>query len=541
LNYDRDMLKRGFKGRVIRSHRLKLGLPRITVSTCPICGRLVPARVFERDGKVIIGKDCPHHGHFEDVYNGDVEVYEFMEKWAVDGVGLRNPNTSVVKGCPWDCGLCSLHFSHSGIVNIDLTNRCNMRCPICFANAAAAGYVYEPDLEEIVAMMELVRSELPVPAPAVQFAGGEPTIYPHFFEVVREAKRLGFSQIQVATNGLKLAEESDFCQRMADAGMNTVYLQFDGFKSETYAKARGDPNFLEVKMRAIENCRAVKPSPLATVLVPTVLRGVNDDEVGQIVSFALDNIDVIRGVNFQPVSLSGRIPQEALLEGRYTLGDLVNDLLAQTDYFNSKEDFFPVPVAGVISELASAILNKHYVAFTSSPYCGLATYLFKFSEGGTEKVIPITEFVDVEGFMREAVEMLPDLEKGKFKFFKLLRAKRLLKYIDEGKLPQGMGIKKLLWSLIGTGKREYLAKFHWNSLFIGAMHFMDPYDYDVIRVMRCVVHYATPDGRIIPFCSYNTGPTYRRLIEMKFSMSPQAYSRRVREIAAEAVVAKGSV
>ncbi|HQA21291.1 MAG TPA: radical SAM protein, partial [Methanomassiliicoccaceae archaeon] len=218
---------------------LQKGLPKDTQSLCPECKKVVPARIYEKDGKVLMDKDCPEHGSITDIYWSDVELFLKAEKYAYDGIGVSNPLIKDAKTCPDNCGLCNLHTSHTSLANLDLTNRCNLRCPICFANANQAGYVYEPTYDEVVFMMEKLREERPVPTPAIQFSGGEPTIYPRFFDVIRKAKELGFAQIQAATNGIKLAEDPDFARNCAEAGLNTIYLQFDGMTDDIYMKTRG--------------------------------------------------------------------------------------------------------------------------------------------------------------------------------------------------------------------------------------------------------------------------------------------------------------
>ena len=392
---------------IIRESTLKKGLPKETESVCPECGKIVKAKIFDENGRVMIEKKCSEHGGFKDVYWSDAGLYLKAEKFAYDGIGVENPKIKAKKKCPFECGLCDLHLSHTCLANIDLTNRCNLRCPICFANAASAGYVCEPDYETIVKMMQNLRNERPVPTPAVQFSGGEPTIYPRFFDVIKKAKELGFAQVQVATNGLKLAD-LDFCQKMKDNGLNTVYLQFDGLNDEVYAQARGR-KLLDVKMKAIENCRNVKPKPLSTVLVPTIVNGVNDDQVGEILNFAVKNSDVIRSVNYQPVSFTGRIDKEEREKGRFTLTDLVDRLESQTNFLK-KEDFYPVPVVTPISELISILAGEPKVAFTAHPHCGLATFLYIENGNAT----PITRFVDVEGMFSQMMRMAEKLDKAGF-------------------------------------------------------------------------------------------------------------------------------
>lgn len=515
---------------VIQESSLPKGLPKKTGSLCPECKKIIPATIKEKDGKVVIQKECPEHGKFEGVVWSDVDMYLKAEKWAFDGKGVENPKITGAASCPDNCGLCNLHMSHTCLANVDLTNRCNMNCPICFANANAAGYVFEPSYKQIVQMLQTLRNEMPLPTPAVQLAGGEPTVHPDFFKVVKAASDMGFAQVQVATNGLKLANIDDYAQKCVDAGLHTVYLQFDGLDDEIYKEARGRP-MVELKKKVIENCRKTKPKPLATVLVPVLLKGVNDDQVGTIVDFAIKNRDVIRGVNFQPVAFTGRIEKEKREKQRYTLTDMVTGLAEQTDYF-SKEDFYPVPFVTPISQLISVIKNEPQVAFTSHPHCGLASYLVIGDDG---EVTPITKFVDVEGLMKEMLKKADKWDTVVHKtFFKIgsklkseeNKKKSLAKnfkkffgeYLKDEELPGGATIAEIMAGIMDKGDKESVGEFAWRTLFVGGMHFQDLYNYDIERVKRCVIHYATPDGRIIPFCAYNSGPTYRTEVEKKFSV-----------------------
>ncbi|MFH1101082.1 MAG: radical SAM protein [Methanobacteriota archaeon] len=501
---------------------LKKGLPKETQSLCPECKRILPATIYEKNGKVMMKKTCPDHGEFDDTYWSDVEMFLKAEDWAYDGKGVSNPCITDATVCPEQCGLCNLHLSHTCLALIDLTNRCNLQCPICFANANAAGYVFEPPYEDVVRMMKNLRAEEPVPCKALQFAGGEPTIYPQFFDVIKKAKELGFAQIQVATNGVKMVDFA-FCQKMRDAGMNTIYLQFDGLRDEDYLNTRGK-KLLDVKLKAIENCRNTKPKPLSTVLVPTIVKTINDDQVGEIVKYAVKNSDVVRGVNFQPVSFTGRIDKEQLEAQRYTIPDLVTDLERQTDFLK-KDDFYPVPIVAPISDLVSILSDREEITFTAHPHCGYATFVF-INKG---KVTPIPRFVDVEGLFNRMEELTAKARKYKLliKLAKKLQKKGDLhktfdkyfgEFIDKNKMPEGLDIVEILSDVAFEKDKRSVGKFTWKTLMIGAMHFQDSYNYDIERVKRCVIHYATPDDRIIPFCAYNGGPTYREEVEKKFSV-----------------------
>ena len=208
--------------------RIQKGLPKITTSLCPECTEKIEAVLFEEDGKVIMEKTCPQHGEFRDVIYSDVKLYLKMEEWTFgDNRGVENPAIPEATECPDQCGLCSMHTSHTVLANVDLTNRCNLTCPVCFANANTAGYLYEPDLEGVRTMLQALRDERPVAGRVVQFSGGEPTIHPRFFDILRMAAEMGFSHIQAATNGLMFTN-LEFAIQAKEAGLHTLYLQFDG-------------------------------------------------------------------------------------------------------------------------------------------------------------------------------------------------------------------------------------------------------------------------------------------------------------------------
>ncbi len=525
----------------VGDYTASIGLPKTTVSLCPECGRKVPAKIREDGGRVVMEKECPDHGAFRDVIWSDARMYLRAEEWAVDGYGVTNPQLDAPpERCPDACGLCTAHLSTTNLANLDLTNRCNLKCPVCFANANAAGYVFEPTFDEVVSMMKVLRAQRPVPTPAIQFAGGEPTIYPRFLDVVRKARELGFAQIQVATNGILLAHRKGFAQELVDAGMHTVYLQFDGLRESDYIAARG-VKLLETKKKAVEACRGTKPRPLAMLFVPTVIRTVNDDQVGPILRYAIENRDVVRGVNYQPGAFTGRIDEEARERQRYTLSDLAMDLDKQTGFI-AREDMYPVPSVTAISRLITAI-HEPKMAFTSHPHCGLATFLVIDEKGNPT---PITRMVDVDGLLREMWRLADRAETtiGQFmigihkRFSRIKddeeRREALLRkfdeyfgeYIKDPDLPGGVSLHEVLADITFNPEKDPLSRFTWSTMFVGGMHFQDSYNYDIDRVMRCVIHYVVPDGRVIPFCAYNSGPTYRTEVEKKHSVPLEEWRRR---------------
>ncbi|MBE0516639.1 MAG: radical SAM protein [Methanophagales archaeon] len=479
-----------------------------TRSLCPQCLEVIDAELYEEEGKILIKKRCEEHGEFDDVIWSDADLYKKFARWHYEGTaGIQITDSD--KGCLFDCGLCPEHKSSTLLAIIDLTNRCNQRCPICFANAAVSGYLYEPTMEQLEEMMKLLRSEVP-PCPAVQFAGGEPTLRNDFVEIVKMARKLGFPHLQVATNGIAMARSVEFCHDLKEAGLHTVYLQFDGVTEEPYKILRGY-SALKTKLKAIENCR--RGGIKSVVLVPTLMKGVNDDQIGEMVRFAAKNLDIIRGLNAQPIAFEGRVDESERKKGRITIPDFINLLEEQTGGEIPKESFYPVPFVLPVSYFVEAWKRVPQIEFTVHPHCGAATYVFV--ERG--RFIPITEFMDVEGFIAFSKEAAEEMNKSKIGKIKTLAGliAALRKFIDKDKAPEGIDSLTLLVNILGLGNRDSLAEFHRKTLFIGAMHFQDPYNFDLERVRRCGIHYATPDRRIIPFCSYNA--IHRPSVEKAFA------------------------
>jgi len=498
---------------------------KVTKSVCPECLRVIPAELDEEEGRLVIRKTCPEHGEFKDVYWSDYQLYTKFMHYERPGPHLENPRTEERYGCPYDCGLCPNHETPTVLANIDITNRCNLRCPICFANAAESGFVLEPTLEEIRQMMVNLRSNRPFPCPAVQFSGGEPTVRDDLLDIIRMAREVGFPQVQLATNGVILANDPSFASRLKEAGLSTVYLQFDGVKERPYLIARGY-NALPQKIRAVENC---EKAHLGVVLVPTLVKGVNDDQLGGMIDFALEHITVVRALNIQPESFCGRTNLQDLAKQRITIPEVLDRIEEQTGGRVTKEDFYPVPFVAPISEFVSAWSQRHQVEFTCHPACGAATYVF-FSHG---EAIPVTRFIDVEGFFNYLLDLSDKLKKNPGR---LTRSRVLLgiarsfnKFVDEKKKPPELKIRSLMLSILGTGTYSALGAFHSKTVMIGLMHFMDGYNFDLERVSKCAIHYAIPDGRIIPFCSYNT--IHRANVEKDLGIPLDVWKARSRSAA----------
>ena len=489
-----------------------------TKSLCPECGKPIDAEVYDEDGKIFIKKTCDEHGEFVNTYWSDEELYHNVSKYIPSVAPIENPCVDDVGACPSNCGLCSKHETSTVLGLIDVTNRCNLRCPVCFANAAAAGYLYEPSKDEIRQMLKNLRNLKPNPCPAIQYAGGEPTVRKDIVELIEMAKEEGFTHVQIATNGIRLAKRENLAKDLKEAGLNTVYLSFEGVTPEPYIANKGR-DLLPDKLQAIENCRK---AGLGVVLVPTLVKGVNDHQVGQIIKFAFDNNDIIYGVNFQPVSFSGRTPADQVEEQRITIPDFIEIIEKETDGQVPTSAFYPPSCVEPIAEFISLLdgNDSAKVTLNCHEHCGIATYIFREkTEGdGKDKLIPITDFIDVDDLFAKLDEYNGKLKRGKFGSHKRVLAGltgNLPKLVHPSRSPKDLDITKILLNVFAKRDYEALGDFSKDAMLISCMHFMDPFNFDEDRVKKCVIHYATPDGRIIPFCTMNS--IYRESVEKEFS------------------------
>jgi len=473
-----------------------------TKSICPECLKPLDATIYEDEGKVFIKKTCPDHGTCQELYWSDYDQYMRAEKYRWVGDGIENPRTEKKLGCPYDCGICPEHKSHTSLAIIDITNRCNLKCPVCFANASAAGYVYEPTAEQVTGMLENLHNNKPVPATALQFSGGEPTIRNELFDFIRKAKEVGFKHVEVNTNGLRIAADPEYAKKLKEAGLSTVYLQFDGLTSDVYNFIRG-VDLLETKMKAIENLR--KAGFTSMVLVVTLVKGVNDSQLGDIIKFAAKNNDIVRCVNVQPVSLCGRLPQQEREKMRITIPDFMHLVEEQTQGDIKVSDFYPVPVVVPVSKAVGELKGKHYVEFTVHQHCGMATFVF--IEDG--KITPITRYGNIEKFVASLKGVYEDAAKGN-------KSKAKIRLVGSARHIKFGFLRKYVLKVLMDGDYQSLGDFARSALMISSMHFMDPYNFDLERVQRCGIHYAVPDGRIIPFCTMNS--IHRTEVEKKLGV-----------------------
>ena len=308
-------------------------LIRQTESVCPVCLKKVNADIVAYGDEVYMQKTCQEHGFFKTLIWKGAPDYESWENQKMPSV-QKNPAMQVEKGCPYDCGLCPEHRQHTCCVLLEVTNRCNLNCPVCFARAGEGDEVKEPSLEEIG---EWYDSMMACGGPFnIQLSGGEPSVRDDLEDIIRLGKEKGFTFFQLNTNGIRLAKEADYAARLKAAGLNCVFLQFDGMRENAYEILRGR-KMLDIKKQAIENC---KKANLGVVLVPVIAKGVNEDQVGEILEFALKQMPAVRGVHFQPLSFFGRY-EPGKEKDRFTLPQLLQAIEAQTGGKMKIGDFTP--------------------------------------------------------------------------------------------------------------------------------------------------------------------------------------------------------
>ncbi len=522
-----------------------LGWPRRTDSLCPKCvpeireeilaGRRplseliegrpgeIEAWIIERDGKILMVKDCPKHGHFEDVISIDVEFFRHLEE-SFPGSDIPAHNDAHLHRH----GSSTIRWGRGAVLTIDLTNRCNMMCDPCFMDANQVGFVHELTWDEIKTLLDNAISIKPRRQLSVQFSGGEPTISPYFLDAIRYARKVGYNSVQAATNGIEFAKSYDFCQAAADAGLRYVYLQFDGIGNAANAHRRVG-NLFDVKLRAIEN---LHKAGVEIVLVITIVNGVNNEQVGRVVEFARDNPDKIAFCAFQPVSFTGRdeaISEERRKAQRYTLSHLAHDVKKQTGLGEPVRDWFPLSFFSTFCDWADLVHGPNaewgQLSCGCHPNCGVGMALMVDKK--TREAVPVTAFIRAEQLARDVMR-INDAARGRFLSI-LGMALALMRNYDPFKAPTHFRLLDLLRKAdktFGATGRDYgkvgadrtrqdierRRADRWNFLIIAGMWFQDLFNYDFRRTERCIIPYATQEGEI-SFCAYNTGIGWRKIVE----------------------------
>jgi 7,8-dihydro-6-hydroxymethylpterin dimethyltransferase len=434
-----------------------------TVSICSKCLRRVDAKIIFEDGNVFMLKNCAEHGFEKVLIATDIEYYKNIRNYNKPGEIPLQFNTKTHFGCPYDCGLCQDHEQHSCLTIVEITDRCNLSCPTCYA-MSSPHYGRHRTIEEVERMLDIIVANEGEPD-VVQISGGEPTIHPDFFEILDIAKRKPIKHLMVNTNGIRIAKDFEFTKRLAAYAPDfEIYLQFDSFKPEALEHLRGK-DLTDVRKKALEHLNKLN---LSTTLVVTLQKGLNDDEIGKIIEFALQQPSV-RGVTFQPTQVAGRTENFNTLTDRLTLTEVRQNILSQTNIF-SANDLIPVPC---------------------NPDALAMGYALKLNGN----IFPMTRYIDPAALLdksRNTIVYEQDMALHK-------------QLIDI--FSTGISVDKVtdnfnqLLCCLPNIKAPGLT---YNNLFrIIIMRFIDAYDFDVRAIKKSCVHIVHKDGRIIPFETMN--------------------------------------
>ena len=522
-----------------------LGFPRTTDSLCPNCvieareeilsGKRdvstlinekvgeIKAQIIERDGQIWMIKDCPQHGHFEDLMAIDSQFLKHIES-LFPGRDMQSHNDEKLH----NHGTSSIKYGRGAVLTVDLTNRCNMMCDPCFMDANQVGFVHELSMEDVKEILDNAISIKPRRQMSVQYSGGEPTLSPHFLEAVRYARKVGYNSVQAATNGIEFAKSKEFCRQAAEAGLRFVYLQFDGIGNDANSH-RQIGNLFDVKLRAINN---LHEAGVDIILVTTLVNGINNDQVGSIIRFALENPKKISFIAFQPVSFTGRdehITEQRRLQQRYTLSHLAQDVQKQVGITEPTRDWFPLSLMGAFADFADVVHGPEsewgQVSCGCHPNCGVGTAVMINKE--TKEMAPVPQFLNIQSLVTD-MQHITDTNRGKW-FSNFMMGLALLKNYNPYGSPDSLtlgGILKKFDKSFGLSGKDYgkvgpdrtlediekRRQDPWNFLFIAGMWFQDLFNYDFRRTEMCIIPYGTQEGEI-SFCAYNTGIGWRNIIE----------------------------
>ena len=516
---------------------MTMGVPRRTLSLCPECNReaveavtrgessvddfrerpgIIAAEIIEEAGRILMRKACEKHGPFEDVLSNHPAFFRRIES-----LGFGQDFDCAGDEAVHDHGVNSIRTGRGTYLIVDLTNRCNMFCSPCYMDANGAGYVHELDMQDVTALFERARSFKPKREINVLFSGGEATLSPIFLDAIQHAKSVGFHRLHVATNGIRFAQEIDFAVKARAAGLHGVYLQFDGVSDEKNSH-RGIGNYMELKLCALDNIAAAS---MKTTLQVTVVNGLNNDGIGDIIRFVADHIEKIHGVIFQPVMFCGRdegISADERYARRYPVSQIAYDLQAQTSFgWEPMRDWFPVSAYGAFAQLCDIL---HPDAELGSLFNDIHPDHGMFSpilvNSRTKEIVPVARFFNVERFLKDIIEIADSAKRPAI--IKSMVLLSLARNFDSQNAPPDFGIGQLrellrdcVYRVAGSApdwsERAYAHNGVWRLVMVSSMAFQDNYNYDLSLISNSSTPVATQEGEI-NFCAYNGG-RWRRIVE----------------------------
>ncbi len=428
-----------------------------TESVCPECLARIPAARVLRDGDVYLEKTCPQHGDFRTVIWRGLPAFTSWVRPKTPSFP-KNPFTEIKQGCPYDCGLCPEHQQQSCCVLLEVTQRCDLHCPVCFADS---GNDRSSDLT-LDAIEAWYKRLLTAGGPFnIQLSGGEPCVRDDLPEIIKLGRKHDFTFFQLNTNGLRIARDAEYLSQLKEAGLSTVFLQFDGTRDEIYKTIRGR-ELLDVKMAVIERCAEQN---IGVVLVPTLIPKVNADDIGDIIRLALSHMPTVRGVHFQPISYFGRYPESPADEDRITIPEVIQAIESQTDGLIESTTLCPPG-----GENAQCSFHGNYVLMPDGALKPLTRHKtnccqpIPAEEGATRS----REFVAAHWSSPISLDVLPVVSGPSF-----------------GE-----------WDVFLERKRTH-------TFCVSGMAFQDAWTLDLDRLRDCYIHTASPDGKLVPFCAYN--------------------------------------
>jgi uncharacterized radical SAM superfamily Fe-S cluster-containing enzyme len=475
-----------------------------------MCSQSALATIFDRGGKVYQRSECTCHTASEDLIFSDTALYRKLDEWNK----LVFPDAAQIDAlaAPSCCDTGMGSENEPCLAVIDITNQCNFKCPVCFAEATGDASHYFLEMEVVTKMLKALLNR-PVPCRSVQFSGGEPTIHPDFPKILSTARDLGFTHIQVATNGSKFVDPA-YAKLCEESGLHTLYLQFDGMTDEVYLKMRGQ-RLLDKKIAAV---RAVEQTNMRIVLVPTIMSSVNVDQLGPIFQFALQHSRIITGISIQPAADVGRIEAGDRAIEPFNLAAMAREFSEQTGLTRFPDDWFPLNSIALLSRAIERVRDEKTHPPLSDAHCSIGTF---FYVDDNNKPFCLSSFFDLGRFLRSMADVKPYAEQGLIErnISKIRQFGKLSQCLDLRQTPPGLTFQRLLHSLDAwedkhEGRSEGWAQRGFNGIFVAGMHFMDAHSYNLRRLHRCIIQYVGTDGQLIPFCSYNAGARLRNAEEL---------------------------